>query len=295
MPDGLRLPAPSFKEQPLFFSLGFAVNLLIVSFALMAVFGIAWEYSTREYLRGFSDAIVPFAASPEQKAEAILGWMSNGPARNQLTPSEDDGSRDPVDNLNYATLLQVCGTATNAFVNLADASDLQVRRLLLLAPDGHTSHVVAEVHIAGRWVVIDPSFRTVLKDSSGNLLTKEQLANPETFRLATSVIPHYDPGYNYVHTAHIHLGTVPVVGKHLQRTLDSLLPTWDESMQWTLLAERQSYAVLAVGLFLLLLSLLLRRTLDFYGRKVLGVGPVRLRVQLKQGGMALLGRPLRHL
>src|SRR5690242_18225636 len=152
MIDGPRLPSPTLRQHPLFFLLGCATNLLIVSFVLLTLYGAVWEYSTREYLRGFSDAIVPFASSPEQKVEAILNWMNNVPARNQFLPVEDANTRDPVDNLNYATLLRICGNATNAFVNLADASDLDVRRLLLLSPEGNANHVVAEVRISGRWV-----------------------------------------------------------------------------------------------------------------------------------------------
>lgn len=293
--DGSPLPGPTFRQQPLFFLLGCASNLLIVSFVLMSLWGAIWEYSTREYLRGFSDAIVPFAAPPEQRVAAILNWMNNGPARNQSPPSEDFNGRDPVANLNYTTLLRVCGSATNAFVNLANASDLEVRRLLLLGPDGNTSHVVAEVLIDGRWIVVDPSFRTILKDGLGNLLSREQLAQPETFELATSAIPHYDPRYAYVHTAHIHLVRLPLAGKGLQRALNFLLPQWDESMEWTMLVERPSFAVLCMGVFLLIVSILFRRGLDYYGRKYLGVGRVHLRLQLRQGGLALLGHPLRHL
>jgi hypothetical protein len=295
MTDVPYVAAPTFRQQPLFFILGCAANLLILSFALLSLYGTIWEYSTHEYLRGFSDAIVPFAATPEQRVEAILNWMNNGPARNQFLPAEDSDSRDPVDNLNYATLLRTCGNATNAFVNLADASGLSVRRLLLLSPEGKTSHVVAEVQIDRRWVVVDPSFRTIPKDRLGNWLTREQLAQPETFELATSGIPHYDPRYNYVHTAHIHLARLPLVGLPVERALDSLFPHWDESVRWTMLVERPSFALLVTGLALLLLSLVFRRGLDYYGRKYLGVGRVHLRLQLRQGSLALLGLPLRHL
>ena len=295
MIDGSRLPSPTLRDHPKFFILGCVTNVLIVSFVLMSLYGGLWEFSTREYLRGFSDAIVPLGAPPAQQAQAILSWMDSGPARNAFPPSEDSRDRNPVNTLSYAGLLRVCGTATNAFVNLADASGIEARRLLLLSATGNTNHVVAEVHIDGRWVVVDPSFRTILKDASGNLLTKEQLADPNTFLTATRGIAHYDPRYAYTRTEHIHLTSIPVAGIFLQRALDSWLPHWDESIRWTLLVERQSYAVLAIGLLLLMLSLLWRRALDFYGRKVLGVAPVHLRVQLKQGSLALLGRPLGHL
>ncbi len=147
----------------------------------------------------------------------------------------------------------------------------------------------------GRWIVVDPSFRVMPRDASGHLLTKEQLADPDTFRAATAGIPNYDPNYAYTRTEHIHVATIPVVGGALQRILNSWLPDWDESILWTLLVERQSYAVLVIGLLLLMLGLLWRLALESYGRKILGVGRVRLRVQLKQGSLALLGHPLEHL
>jgi len=290
-----RLPAPTVRTHPLFFLFGCATNILMVSFVLMSLYGALWELSTREYLRGFSDAIVPYAASPEQRVAAILAWMDRGPARNQTIPSDDPSDRDPVNTLNYAGLLRVCGTATNAFVNLADASGLEARRLLLLSPTGNTNHVVAEVFIAGRWIVADPSFRVMPRDAAGHLLTREQMAEPDTFSVATRDIAHYDPLYAYTRTEHIHLTSIPVVGAALQRVLDAWLPHWDDSIRLTLLVERQSYAVLVIGLLLLTLSLLWRRALDLYGRKILGVSPVYLRIQLKQGGLALLGRPLGHL
>jgi len=46
-----------------------------------------WEYSVRQYLKGFSDAIIPEATSPQEKAQAILTWMLNGPPRLEATPA----------------------------------------------------------------------------------------------------------------------------------------------------------------------------------------------------------------
>jgi hypothetical protein len=42
----------------------------------------------------------------------------------------------------------------------------------------NTNHVVAEVRLDSRWVIVDPSFSVILKDSAGHLLTKEELARP---------------------------------------------------------------------------------------------------------------------
>jgi hypothetical protein len=127
---------------------------------------------------------------------AILAWMQQGPARETDYYSDDSESRDPLDTLNYKELLSVCGTGTNAFVNLASAGGIQARRLLLLdAQTLNTNHVVAEVHLSGRWVIVDPSFHAILKDSAGHLLTKEDLARPGVLQDATQDLPGYDPSY----------------------------------------------------------------------------------------------------
>ena len=108
----------------------------------------------------------------------------------QLSP------RDPQDTLNYRQLLQVCGSATNAFLNLARSAGRESRRrLLLLAPDRTAKHVVAELNLDGRWVIVDPTYRMFLKDAHGNLLTRKDLQNPEIFREATGAMPGYLPEY----------------------------------------------------------------------------------------------------
>jgi len=223
---------------------------------LITAFGALWEYSTRCYLSGFSDAVVPSGAPPEEKVAAILSWMQNGPSRTASDPSTDSGFefRNPEITLNNRTLLKVCGTATNAFVNLADTAGLQARRLLLLS-NGSVAHVVAEVNINGRWVVVDPAFGVILKDSAGHLLTREDLANPDVLHTATQSIPAYSSLYTYTHTSHVHLEAFPWLGHWLHAALDATYPQWQESFDWTLLLERDSYAFCVAGSLLLLLSL----------------------------------------
>src|SRR5690348_4230961 len=76
---------------------------LVIALAL-AAYCTSWEYSTRSYLRGFSDAVIPASATPMVKIQAILNWMSHGPRRDQSIPG-DFSDRDPSDTLNYAALL----------------------------------------------------------------------------------------------------------------------------------------------------------------------------------------------
>ena len=134
------------KKESIFQAFSFSVNALLISSVLLILLGLGWEYSTRCYLSGFSNAVLPYSSSPEKKVEAILAWMEHGPAREAEFYGDDAEDRDPIDTLNYKELLNVCGTATNAFVNLASASGIDARRLLLLDPGSMTTyHVVAEV------------------------------------------------------------------------------------------------------------------------------------------------------
>jgi Transglutaminase-like superfamily len=283
------------KRHAVFNALCHAANILLVTSILLTAYGAAWEYSTRCYLKGFSEAVVPYSASAEQKVEAILAWMEHAPARRATTPAENPAARDPENTLNYGRLLRVCGTATNAFVNLADSSGLEARRLLLLSPSRNTNHVVAEVRLDGRWVVVDPAFHAILRDAYGRALTRVELANPKILQEATRNLPSYDPQYNYGTTAHVRLTRVPFVGRFLRRALDSLLPSWEESFDWTLLVERESYAVFVVGILFLVLSLFSRLLLAGYARRQADIVRVSLREQLGKAGTTLLGRPLEHL
>ena len=135
--------------------------------------------------------------------------MAHGPARSGAADPGDLAMRDPEDTLNFEHLLQVCGTATNAFVNLAQSSGLHARRLLLLAENRTSKHVVAEVLIDDRWVVVDPSYRSFLRLPNGRLLIPAELQNSVIFRAATQAIPDYPQSYTYERTVHVRLGRIP--------------------------------------------------------------------------------------
>jgi hypothetical protein len=126
----------------------------------------------------------------------------------------------------------------------------------------------------------------MLRDSAGRLLTRGELARPDVFREATANLSHYDPAYNYQHTAFIHFARLPLVGRSLQSNLNSLLPAWQERVNWTVLFERQSYSTFVVGIVLMLISIFLRRLTLWYGRNSSMVpgSPWDL---LKNGGLAL--------
>jgi len=281
----------AMKKESIFRAVNFSVNILLITSVLLTLFGLVWEYSTRWYLSGFSNAVLPYSSSPESKIAAILAWMEHGPARETDFYSDDAEDRDPVDTLNYKELLSVCGTGTNAFVNLASSSGIEARRLLLLDAQGmDTSHVVAEVHLNGRWVIVDPAFHTILTDSEGHFLTKEELARPGVLQDATRNLTGYDPAYNYDHTAFIHFARLPIVGHFLQTKLNSILPSWQERINWAVLVERQSNATLIVGIVLLCIAIGLRRLIVWYGQRC-SIIPISPWEQLTQGGVMLFSGP----
>jgi hypothetical protein len=282
------LPTPGHR----IFRVAWWSSNLLLAIALFAMtHSIVREYSVRRYLDGFSDAIVPDVLPAEQKVNAILTWMRAVPSR-AVTDSPDSlAHRDPEVTLNYQQLLNVCGTATNAFLNLARSSDLHVRRLLLLTPDRKTKHVVAEVLIDGRWIIVDPTYRAVMKDANGRFLTRQDLRNPAIFAEAANAIPNYPREYTFENFAHVRLARLPLDGFHLRGVLDSVYPGWDEAADWSLLLERESffYAVASAGAFVFLL--LVRTLLGWYADRRLRIPRFHLRENAMRAGAAFLSAP----
>ena len=281
---------PEPRQHPIFRTAWRSTNVLL-ALALLAVTYTGYrEFAIRWYLDGFSDAIVPGIMPAEPKVQAILNWIRIELSR---APGNPDGlsTRDPQVTLNYQKLLQVCGTATNAFLNLAREDDLRVRRLLLLAPDGNTKHVVAEVLINGRWIVVDPTYRVIMRDAKGRMLTRADLQRPDLFAEATSAIPNYPSEYTYEHVAHVRMARIPIAGRYLRRLFDAIYPNWEEAVDWSLFLERESffYLVLASTVFLFLLAF--RQVLGWYADSMLRIPRFHFREKLMRASMAFFSAP----
>jgi hypothetical protein len=279
---------PNNQRHPLFHVLWLTVNFLLIVSVFLAAYSAGWEFSTRRYLEGFSDAIVPATSPGDEKIEAILHWMAHGPARRSSGVEASQTDRDPTDTLNYDALLRVCGTATNAFINLVDTGGMQARRLLLMDSHQMTRHVVAEVLVDGRWIVVDPSFRVVLRGADGKTLTREELMDPAVFAAATRNVKGYDSSYTYDHTVHIRLARIRVFGALFRRILDRAFPGWEDTPTMTLLVERESFAALVASFLLVIFLVLFRACLRWYGEKRLGVHSVRIRHQIRRACHAFL-------
>lgn len=268
-----------------------SVNSLLILTLVALVYSGGWEFSVRRYLDGFSDAIVPDSESAERQVEAILDWMQKGPPRMVAANPSALRGRDPEATLNYRQLLSVCGTATNAFLNLARSNGLSARRLLLLSPDRKAKHVVAEVLIDGRWVVADPAYRILLRDAKGHLLTREELRNPAVLAEATSAVPNYPKEYSYEMVAHVRLARLPMRGFYLRWILDRTVPGWEESVDWTLLLERESFFALCASVFAFVVFLLPRIILAWYADHRLKIPRFQLRSQVIRSGTTFFRAP----
>jgi hypothetical protein len=277
------------KNHPILRACWFVVNILLVVSLLAVIYGAAWEFSTRSYLKGFSDAIIPASDNPEQKIEAILQWMAHGPVRRSSSDPGGLAARNPEETLNFQQLLAVCGTATNAFVNLAQSSGLRARRLLLLNENGLSKHVVVEVLIGDRWVVVDPSYHFIFRLPDGHFPARAELKDPAVFQAATQSIPNYPKAYTYENTVHVRLARIPWIGKHLRGIFNFLWPPWEEAINWTLLVERESFAMLVSSIFLLCFALAVRLLLGWYCKSKLGIARERLRDQILRAGQAMAG------
>jgi hypothetical protein len=267
-------------------------NLLLAAAFVAMLYSCVREYSVRRYLDGFSDAIAPSILSAEPKIQAILDWMRIEPSRAVAANPGALSQRDPYITLNYEQLLRACGTATNAFLNLAREDNLLVRRLLLLTPDGSTKHVVTEVLIDRRWIVVDPTYHMIMRDAQGHLLTRQDLQNPAIFKQAVSAIPNYPREYNYEHSAHVRLERVPLFAVlHLRSVLDAIFAGWDEAVDWSLLLERESFFYLVLSGVATLFFLLLRAVLAWYADSRLRIPRFHLREHAIRAGAAFFSAP----
>lgn len=279
------------KARLLFRFVWWLSNLLLAVALVATIWTGVWEYSVRQYLDGFSDAIVPDTASPEQKVETILVWMRSGAPRQEAPKLTELSPRDPEDTLNYRQLLAVCGSATNAFLNLSRSTEVQARRLLLLTPELTTKHVVAEVNLGGRWVIVDPTYRAILKDKQGNFLTRKDLQDPEIFHEATSVLPGYRPEYSYERFAHVRTAALPFRGYPVRRLLDLVFPKWDERLDWSLLLERRSFLYFFVAVNSLILLMVVRLVLGWLADRRLQIPRFHLRAHLSRATSAFFTTP----
>jgi hypothetical protein len=271
------------------------VWILVNALLVVALMGAIWfgveEFHVRQYLKGFSTAIVPAAIPPQEKVEIILAWTRNGPRRAVTAHAEVPTEREVQDSMNYLDLMAVCGGATNAFLYLARSAGVETRRLLLLSPEGTTKHVVAEVHLDGRWVIADPTYGVLMKDLQGNLLTRKDLQSPELLKEATSPLPDYRPEYTYESCAHVRPAVLPFRGAGLHQVAVWFFPNQEQYLDWSLLLERRSFLYLSISACSLLLLSLIRSMLAWVADHYLYIPRFHLLANLRHAAISFFRTP----
>src|ERR1035441_6001433 len=117
----------------------------------------------------------------------------------------------------------------------------------------------------------------MLRVPTGRLLTRTELQNPGIFRAATAAIPNDPSSYTYETTVHVRLSRIPLAGRYFRRVSNFIWPSWEESINWTLLLERESFAMLTISILLLCFALAARLCLGWYCSSRLGMVRLRLR------------------
>ena len=72
---------PTVPRGVSFRGIRFASWVLIFAALALFAYSLAWNFSTRRYLKGFADAIIPLDGSPEEKTEALVEWFHHEPQR----------------------------------------------------------------------------------------------------------------------------------------------------------------------------------------------------------------------
>jgi len=147
------------------------------------------------------------------------------------------------------------------------------------------------VQIEDRWIVVDPAYRVVFRDTQGHTLTRRDLQNPAIFAEATRTIPNYPRDYTYEIFAHVRLERLRLETAYLRRFLDGLLPGWEESADWGLVLERESFFMLALFTTIAVFFLMLRMALSWYADHRLHVKRFHLRENVTRAAVALLKTP----
>lgn len=196
--------------------------------------------------------------------------------------------------LEVKELLKICGSASWAFHRLCGVIGIPSRPLLLLDERGLTRHIVVEIRVGDRWIVVDPSLKILFRDpESGKLLGKEQLRNPQIFQRVVQKIPNYPKEYSYERTTYLRLSRIPVIGRRGEQVLNRWFPGWQEWIGRPEILDDVFLRMQGVGLLLVCLSLLLRRRLrDQVLKSKEDFLPLSLRWSLLYVALALLG--LRH-
>jgi len=129
----------------------------------------------------------------------------------------------------------VCGSATNAFLNLTRSAGVESRRSCWLTHSA-PRNTVAEVYIDDAGSLLTQPTARLSRMLTAICFTRRNLQNPAFFARPPAD-PRYIPDYSYESYAHVRLAALPLHGFHIRWVLDvsSRLgtSTWTGAFCWS--------------------------------------------------------------
>lgn len=138
-------------------------SVLVYSYEMASGIGFFQETAAR---------LVRGKRTDSERVEALMLW-----AHENVRPWYGGPPRIVMDN-SYSIVRRgfgYCNDSAHVFATLAHYAGYDVRLRFLLRADGFSPHTLAEVHVDGRWILVDPFYGIVWRDASGTLLTVDDV------------------------------------------------------------------------------------------------------------------------
>lgn len=191
--------------------LGFLHGVFIVT---LLFFGMEYLYSQRIYQEIAERATKP-EMTQEEKALVILNTVYN-----LLEPrTEFFGGRGnipfgPLKVFNASRTILTFGGACGDYVHVLGralkAADINIQVVQMKVGDIYGGHIIAEVLINDRWVILDPIYNLYFRNPDGSLATFSEISgNWQYFQ--KQVPSNYNPEYAYEGMRRTNWGKIPVL------------------------------------------------------------------------------------
>jgi hypothetical protein len=123
------------------------------------------------------------------------------------------------------------------------------------------------------------------------LFDAQRPAGSLRFAQAISAVPNYPEEYTYEHFSHVWLARLGYIGSGTRRLLDSVVPGWEEAIDWSLLLEREPFFDRIMSVAVILCFLQLRAVLAWYANRRLSMPRFHLREHALRAGAAFFSAP----
>jgi transglutaminase superfamily protein len=198
----------------------FLLGVLAIS-SLLCLWQLALFTVDSSFVDGICAVVARPESPPEQRAMQLFRWVNSyddeelsssaaTPPRGLLTP------RAMIEHRAY--FRANCGSKAWLLAILARHAGLQARELRLCDARHEARHVVCEVLIGSRWLVLDPTVDLDFRRRDGQLATAAELRDPALLAVNARRADYYDlQRWQFTHAERLHFEKVPLVGGLLRR------------------------------------------------------------------------------